>query len=165
VRRTIVFVGIVVCLGSSCRSESSLAPVSDVSVTVDSAVYHLKGSGGSYRITLTATVANQGNDDVYLSRSCPETDLRRPDDTMSRLEFGQTSCEASGSSLAPTLTLSPGATYTESFTLYGSLQPQATPKTTMQDLTGPAIFEFFVISDSKFFQPAKSAPFLLEAPS
>lgn len=157
---SVVLIALVV---AACRSAT--APYADVSVTVDSAAYHLQPKTGYYTITLTATIANKSGRDIYLSRFCPATSLRRPDGYSSRLEFGQLACAASVSSPPPpTLTLSPGAIHRESFALVGSEQPQAKPKITMQDLTGPAVFGFVVSTDLRRFEGVMSPTFVLQPP-
>ncbi len=160
---SILLVGV---LSAACRSTT--APFADVSVAVDSAVYHLKPAGGHsghYTITLTAKITNGSDRDIYLSRFCPGTSLRRPDGHGSRLWFGQVECEASGSlSPPPVLILSPGSVHAESFTLIGSEQPQARPQITMEDLTGPAIFGFLASTDLRSFEGVMSPQFVLRGP-
>ena len=151
-------------LGAGACSNST-EPNANVSVQVDSAVYHLRPDRNAYAITLSATIVNNGDHEVYLSRFCPTFTLARPAGYAGRLEFGQYACAAVGGAAPPTLTLSPGATHTESFKLIGSEQPQATPKITLNELIGPAAFGFVVSTDLKRFKSAMSAPFLLAPPA
>ena len=158
---SILLVGV---LSTACRSTT--APFANVSVAVDSAVYHLKPVSGHYTITLTARITNGSDRDIYLSRFCPRTSLRRPDGHGSRLWFGQVACMASGSlSPPPVLILSPGSVHTESFTLIGSEQPQARPQITMEDLTGLAIFGFLASTDLRNFEGVMSPQFVLQGPT
>ena len=154
---------VLVLLCAACRSGT--APYANISVTVDSAVYHLRPVQSWYTIRLTATIANNSDHDVYLSRFCPSTSLTRPKGYSIDLELGQYACAAGGASpLPPTLTLSPGSSHTESHTLQGDEQPQATPQITMENLTGPAVCGFLVSADLRRFAPVLSSPFVVQAP-
>lgn len=154
---------LVAVLCTACRSGT--APYENVSVTVDSTVYHLRPERTWYTIRLTATIANKSGHDIYLSRFCPSTSLARPKGYSPSLELGQYACATAGAfTPLPTLTLSPGSSHTESLTLEGDEQPRANPQITMENLTGPAVFGFLVSTDLRRFEPVQSAPFVLQSP-
>ncbi len=148
---------------ASCRETT--APVPDVAVVVDSAVYHLRPTVGPwYEITLTATISNQGAGAIHLHQDCPSFSTRRPPNHVGSLWLGQVACFASAAR-AFTITLGPAESHTQTFKLSGSVQNQSNPPITMDDLTGSVVFGFLVSTDMKSFSAAYSAPFVVKPPS
>jgi hypothetical protein len=162
-----VFVGLALAGGlTACATNEPFDP-SDVKVSVDSAVYHLRPMQNNawYQINLTVTVVNDKPYDVFVSQECGSWHLGRADGSdKPYLYLGSYAC-FEGSKVAPMI-LAPGEQFSRSFRLTGSNSSDTRPPITIENNTGTLVFEYVLTDpDGIPVGRARSAPFLVEPPA
>lgn len=152
---------------SACSTPSDpTLPDKGVEILVDSAVYHLEPRGTlGFRVNVVVTVVNDTDHDVYLAQYCGYYSLRRVDG--SRLELGEYACALAGGGQLPIpYLIAAGTRYTKTFSLLGSIQPQARPQITLEDNIGSVKFTYLFTNQSgKAFVTLDSAPFTVLPPA
>jgi hypothetical protein len=166
--RFIVFgISVVTLVGlAACGSEKTVDPTHGVTISVDSAVYHLQPwFEFDYGIQLTVTVANEGDQVVFLSQDCGSRFLMRADSSdKTRLFLGSYACIESPRQTP--LHIDPGQSYSRTLRLTGSHSPLTRPPITIENNTGTMVFGYvFTDPDGRPISRVHSTPFRVEPPA
>lgn len=152
-----------IIVATSCTSAAAPIVPDNVSMTVDSAAYHLQPTRNGYEVNLTVTVVNSSSRDIYLGQFCGFWGISRADG--SRTSLGEYECALATSGL-DRLVIQAGQRYAKTFNLPASIQPQARPQITLEDNLGAMVFRYqFVDAGGRKSEPFSSMPFQVLPPA
>ena len=163
--RAAAIAGVFTVLGLATACDESTSPLRQVTVEVDSAVYHLQQHPVSYSLDLTATVRNGSDRDVYLYRRCGYWHLARADGDTTSLTLGQYGC-IEEDPVQPDI-IPPGGEYVRLFHITGSNSPDTRPRITIANHIGTLALSYWISDapDERKSKRVTSAPFRVEPPA
>lgn len=149
----------------SCDGPTDFTPRRGVAIMVDSSAYHLSPASDGYAITLTATIVNDSDRDLFLSQDCGSWRLARASESdKTTLYLGAYEC-IEGQRQQP-VAIAAGDEYSRTFRLTGTNSPLTRPRITIENNTGTLVFWYTFTNPSGDSRVnVHSAPFSVVPPA